>query len=207
MGNFVAAIDQGTTSTRFIVFDRHGNIVAVDQKEHKQYYPAPGLVEHDALEIWNNTREVIQNSMRISGLAPEDIATLGITNQRETTVIWSKLTGIPITNAIVWQDTRTADICNQLENSGAKEIFQHKAGLPLATYFSGPKIRWLFDQHPEWRIQAENGELLFGNIDTWLIWNLTGGARGGAHVTDVTNASRTMLMNLETLQWDEELLA
>jgi glycerol kinase len=207
MGNFVAAIDQGTTSTRFIVFDRHGNIAAVDQKEHKQYYPAPGLVEHDALEIWNNTREVIQNSMRISGLAPEDIATLGITNQRETTVIWSKLTGIPITNAIVWQDTRTADICNQLENSGAKEIFQHKAGLPLATYFSGPKIKWLLDQHPEWREQAENGELIFGNIDTWLIWNLTGGARGGAHVTDVTNASRTMLMNLETLQWDEELLA
>lgn len=207
MGNFVAAIDQGTTSTRFIVFDRHGNIAALDQKEHKQYYPAPGLVEHDAIEIWNNTREVIQNSLRISGLAPEDIASLGITNQRETTVIWNKQTGIPIANAIVWQDTRTADICNQLERSGVKDTFQLRAGLPLATYFSGPKIKWLLDQQPAWRAQAENGELLFGNIDTWLIWNLTGGARGGVHVTDVTNASRTMLMNLETLQWDDELLA
>jgi glycerol kinase len=207
MGNFVAAIDQGTTSTRFIVFDRHGNIAAVDQKEHKQYYPAPGLVEHDALEIWNNTREVIQNSLRISGLAPEDIAALGITNQRETTVIWNKLTGIPIANAIVWQDTRTADICDELEKSGAKDSFLRKVGLPLATYFSGPKIKWLLDQRTEWREQAEKGELFFGNIDTWLIWNLTGGVRGGVHVTDVTNASRTMLMDLETLQWDEELLA
>jgi glycerol kinase len=207
MGNFVAAIDQGTTSTRFIVFDRHGNITAVDQKEHKQYYPAPGLVEHDALEIWNNTREVIQNSLRISGLAPEDIAALGITNQRETTVIWNKLTGIPIANAIVWQDTRTADICDELEKSGAKDTFLRKVGLPLATYFSGPKIKWLLDQRTEWREQAEKGELFFGNIDTWLIWNLTGGVRGGVHVTDVTNASRTMLMDLETLQWDEELLA
>ena len=207
MGNFVAAIDQGTTSTRFIVFDRHGNIAAVDQKEHKQYYPAPGLVEHDALEIWNNTREVIQNSLRISGLAPEDIAALGITNQRETTVIWNKLTGIPIANAIVWQDTRTADICDELEKSGAKDTFLRKVGLPLATYFSGPKIKWLLDQRTEWREQAEKGELFFGNIDTWLIWNLTGGVRGGVHVTDVTNASRTMLMDLETLQWDEELLA
>lgn len=207
MGNFVAAIDQGTTSTRFIVFDKHGNIAAVDQKEHKQHYPAPGLVEHDALEIWNNTREVIQNALRISGLAPEDVAALGITNQRETTVIWNKITGMPVANAIVWQDTRTADICNALEKSGAKETFQHKAGLPLATYFSGPKIKWLLDQHPEWRAQAENGELVFGNIDTWLIWNLTGGVRGGVHVTDVTNASRTMLMNLETLQWDAELMS
>jgi glycerol kinase len=207
MGNFVAAIDQGTTSTRFIVFDRHGNIAAGDQKEHKQYYPAPGLVEHDALEIWNNTREVIQNSLRISGLAPEDIAALGITNQRETTVIWNKLTGIPIANAIVWQDTRTADICDELEKSGAKDTFLRKVGLPLATYFSGPKIKWLLDQRTEWREQAEKGELFFGNIDTWLIWNLTGGVRGGVHATDVTNASRTMLMDLETLQWDEELLA
>ncbi len=207
MGNFIAAIDQGTTSTRFIVFDLHGNIAAVDQKEHKQYYPGPGLVEHDALEIWNNTKEVIQNSLRISGLAPEDISALGITNQRETTVIWNRLTGIPVANAIVWQDTRTADICNQLEQSGKKEIFYQKAGLPLATYFSGPKIKWLLDQHPDWRDQAEIGELLFGNIDSWLIWNLTGGVRGGVHVTDVTNASRTMLMNLETLQWDDELLS
>lgn len=206
MGNFIAAIDQGTTSTRFIVFDRQGNIVAVDQKEHKQYYPAPGLVEHDALEIWTNTKEVIQNSLRISGLTPSDISALGVTNQRETAVIWDKSTGIPITNAIVWQDTRTAAICNQLEQTGKKDLFLQKAGLPLATYFSGPKIKWLLDQHQEWRKKAQKGELLFGNIDTWLIWNLTGGIHGGVHVTDVTNASRTMLMNLETLQWDEELL-
>lgn len=206
MGDFVAAIDQGTTSTRFIVFDRHGNIVALDQKEHKQYYPMAGWVEHDAMEIWNNTREVIQNSMRISGLAVEDISALGITNQRETAVIWNKSTGIPISNAIVWQDTRTADICNQLNQSGKKEIFESKTGLPLATYFSGPKLKWLLEHNPEWRNQAEKGELLFGNIDTWLIWNLTGGVRGGVHVTDVTNASRTMLMNLNTLEWDEELL-
>lgn len=206
MGDFIAAIDQGTTSTRFIVFDRQGNIVALDQKEHKQFYPAPGWVEHDPMEIWNNTREVIQNSMRISGLRVEDIAALGITNQRETTVIWNKSTGFPVSNAIVWQDTRTADICNQLDQSGKKEIFENKTGLPLATYFSGPKIKWLLDHYPEWRVQAENGELLFGNIDTWLIWNLTGGIRGGVHVTDVTNASRTMLMNLNTLEWDEELM-
>jgi glycerol kinase len=206
MGNFLAAIDQGTTSTRFIVFDRHGNIVALDQKEHKQYYPGPSLVEHDALEIWNNTKEVIQNSLRISGLTPDDIVAMGITNQRETTIIWNKLTGLPIANAIVWQDTRTIDICRKLELAGAKEVFQHKAGLPLATYFSGPKIKWLLDQEPEWRELAEKGELLFGNIDTWLIWNLTGGVRGGVHVTDVTNASRTMLMNLETLEWDDELI-
>jgi len=206
MGDFIAAIDQGTTSTRFIVFDRQGNIVALDQKEHKQFYPAPGWVEHDPMEIWNNTREVIQNSMRISGLRVEDIAALGITNQRETTVIWNKSTGFPVSNAIVWQDTRTADICNQLDQSGKKEIIENKTGLPLATYFSGPKIKWLLDHYPEWRVQAENGELLFGNIDTWLIWNLTGGIRGGVHVTDVTNASRTMLMNLNTLEWDEELM-
>ena len=206
MGDFIAAIDQGTTSTRFIVFDRQGNIVALDQKEHKQFYPAPGWVEHDPMEIWNNTREVIQNSMRISGLRVEDITALGITNQRETTVIWNKSTGFPVSNAIVWQDTRTADICNQLDQSGKKEIFENKTGLPLATYFSGPKIKWLLDHYPEWRVQAENGELLFGNIDTWLIWNLTGGIRGGVHVTDVTNASRTMLMNLNTLEWDEELM-
>ncbi len=206
MGDFIAAIDQGTTSTRFIVFDRQGNIAAVDQKEHKQYYPAPGLVEHDALEIWNNTRDVIQNSLRISGLSAGDITALGITNQRETAVIWNKSTGLPIANAIVWQDTRTADICNDLEQMDKKELFEVKTGLPLATYFSGPKIKWMLDQKVEWREQAEKGELLFGNIDTWLIWNLTGGLHGGIHVTDVTNASRTMLMNLETLQWDDELL-
>ncbi len=206
MKNFVGAIDQGTTSTRFIVFDRKGNIVAVDQKEHKQYYPGPGLVEHDALEIWNNTREVIQNSLRISGLSPDDLAALGITNQRETTVLWRRSTGIPLMNAIVWQDTRTDAICDKLEMEGIKEVFATKAGLPLATYFSGPKIKWMLDNQVGLRELAESGDILFGNIDTWLIWNLTGGVHGGIHVTDVTNASRTMLMNLVTLNWDDELL-
>jgi len=206
MGNFVAAIDQGTTSTRFIVFDHKGEIVAVDQKEHKQHYPAPGLVEHDAIEIWNNTRDVVLNSLRISGLSGEEISAIGITNQRETTVLWNRRTGLPCGKAIVWQDTRTAEICSSLEKSGAREIFQKKAGLPLSTYFSGPKIKWLLDSDALLREQAEKGDILFGNIDTWLIWNLTGGIQGGIHVTDVTNASRTMLMNLETLKWDEELL-
>lgn len=206
MGNFVAAIDQGTTSTRFIVFDHKGEIVAADQKEHKQHYPAPGLVEHDAMEIWNNTRDVVLNSLRISGLSGEEIAAIGITNQRETTVLWNRRTGLPCGKAIVWQDTRTAEICSSLEKSRAREIFQKKAGLPLSTYFSGPKIKWLLDSDALLREQAEKGDILFGNIDTWLIWNLTGGIQGGIHVTDVTNASRTMLMNLETLKWDEELL-
>jgi len=206
MKNFVGAIDQGTTSTRFIVFDRGGNIVAFDQKEHKQFYPSPGLVEHDALEIWNNTREVIQNSLRKSGLSSDDLATLGITNQRETTVLWRRSTGIPVMNAIVWQDTRTALICDQLYKEGKKELFLARSGLPLATYFSGPKIKWILDNQPGLRDLSDAGEILFGNIDTWLIWNLTGGVHGGMHVTDVTNASRTMLMDLTTLDWDDELL-
>lgn len=206
MKNFVGAIDQGTTSTRFIVFDRKGNIVAVDQKEHKQYYPAPGLVEHDAMEIWNNTREVIQNSLRISGLSSDDLAALGITNQRETTVLWRRSTGIPLMNAIVWQDTRTAEICEKLVKTGKSELFTVKTGLPLATYFSGPKIKWMLDNLTGIRELAESGDVLFGNIDTWLIWNLTGGIHGGIHVTDVTNASRTLLMDLSTLNWDNELL-
>jgi len=206
MKKFVGAIDQGTSSTRFIVFDHASNIVAVDQKEHKQYYPAPGLVEHDALEIWNNTRDVIQNSLRISGLSPDDLAALGITNQRETTVLWRRSTGIPVMHAIVWQDTRTAAICDQLERDGQKELFHTRTGLPLATYFSGPKIKWMLDNQPGLHELAEAGEVLFGNIDTWLIWNLTGGVHGGIHVTDVTNASRTMLMDLSSLDWDGELL-
>ena len=206
MKNFVGAIDQGTTSTRFIVFDRGGNIVAFDQKEHKQFYPSPGLVEHDALEIWNNTREVIQNSLRKSGLSSDDLATLGITNQRETTVLWRRSTGIPVMNAIVWQDTRTALICDQLYKEEKKDLFLARSGLPLATYFSGPKIKWILDNQPGLRDLSDAGEILFGNIDTWLIWNLTGGVHGGMHVTDVTNASRTMLMELTTLDWDDELL-
>ena len=164
------------------------------------------MVEHDAIEIWNNTRDVVLNSLRISGLSGEEISAIGITNQRETTVLWNRRTGLPCGKAIVWQDTRTAEICSSLEKSGAREIFQKKAGLPLSTYFSGPKIKWLLDSDALLREQAEKGDILFGNIDTWLIWNLTGGIQGGIHVTDVTNASRTMLMNLETLKWDEELL-
>ena len=207
MSKFIGAIDQGTTSTRFIVFDHLGNIVAVNQKEHKQYYPAPGLVEHDALEIWNNTREVIQNAMRISGLTSEDLSSLGITNQRETTVLWNKLTGQPYGHAVVWQDTRTDEICNQLALEGGIDRFREKTGLPLATYFSGPKIKWILEHNDEARADADKGLVLFGNMDTWLIWNLTGGVHGGVHVTDVTNASRTLLMDIKTLKWDDEMLA
>jgi glycerol kinase len=206
MPNFVAAIDQGTTSTRFIVFDHEGNIVAIDQKEHKQFYPAPGLVEHDGLEIWNNTLEVITNGMRKSGLSTEDIAAIGITNQRETTLLWNKITGRPYGNAIVWQDTRTDEICNDFAIKGFTDSIRSKTGLPLTTYFSGPKIKWLLDRHPEIIDDIARGEVYFGNMDTWIIWNLTGGPRGGVHVTDVTNASRTLLMNIQTLQWDEEMM-
>lgn len=206
MGRFIGAIDQGTTSTRFIVFDKLGHIVAQSQKEHRQIYPAPGLVEHDALEIWRNTEEVIQNAMRVSGLSSEDLHALGITNQRETTVLWDRTTGIPYANAIVWQDTRTDQICQQLEAKGLKDLYQARSGLPLATYFSGPKVKWLLDSIPKLRNVAQNGNLIFGNIDSWLIWNLTGGPQGGIHITDVTNASRTLLLNLQTLDWDEELI-
>jgi len=201
MAKYVAAIDQGTTSTRGIVFDHGGTVVAVDQKESRQIYPKPGWVEHDPLEIWNNTLEVMQGAFR--GVNPVDIAAVGITNQRETTVVWDKNTGKPVYNAIVWQDTRTDAICSKLAKSGGQDRFRKKTGLPLATYFSGPKIKWILDNVDDARAKAKRGELLFGNIDTWLIWNLTGRE---AHVTDVTNASRTMLMNLKSLQWDEEIL-
>jgi glycerol kinase len=206
MPNFVAAIDQGTTSTRFIVFDHEGNIVAIDQKEHKQYYPAPGLVEHDGMEIWNNTLEVITNGMRKSNLAAEDIAAIGITNQRETTILWNRITGRPYDKAIVWQDTRTNEICAEFEKKGLAEKIREKTGLPLATYFSGPKIKWILDRHPEIIDDIARGEVYFGNMDSWVIWNLSGGPRGGIHVTDVTNASRTLLMDIRTLDWDQEML-
>jgi glycerol kinase len=206
MPNFIGAIDQGTTSTRFIVFDQNTNIVASDQKEHRQIYPSPGLVEHDALEIWNNTQEVISNAMRKSGLKSEDIKALGITNQRETCVLWNKETGLPYGNAIVWQDTRTDLICKQLSENGGSNRFREKTGLPLATYFSGPKIRWLIENNPIIRSDIEKGLVLFGNMDTWTIWNMTGGTHNGIHVTDISNASRTLLMNLHTLNWDNELL-
>ncbi|MCB2057849.1 MAG: glycerol kinase GlpK [Novosphingobium sp.] len=207
MARYVGAIDQGTTSTRFIVFDHGGNIVAVDQKEHAQIMPAPGWVEHDAGEIWANTQEVIALALAKGGLTTADLAAVGITNQRETTVLWDKASGQPVHNALVWMDTRTADLVGALAVDGGQDRLRGKTGLPLATYFSGLKLRWLLDSVPGAQARAEAGELLFGNIDTWLAWNLTGGAEGGLHITDVTNASRTQLMNLETLDWDAEILA
>ncbi len=189
-----------------MIFDHSGQVVGIHQKEHEQIYPKPGWVEHDPLEIWERTQEVIAGALEKSGVKPEEIAAVGVTNQRETTVVWEKATGKPIHNAIVWQDTRTDKICNELAKDGGQDRFRPKVGLPLATYFSGPKIRWILDNVPGAREKAEKGEILFGNIDTWVIWNLTGGPNGGVHVTDVSNASRTMLMNLETLDWDEEIL-
>ena len=206
MASYAAAIDQGTTSTRFMIFDRAGRVVGIDQKEHKQIYPKPGWVEHDPVEIWQRTQEVIEGALRKSGIAAAEIAVVGVTNQRETTVVWDGATGQPVYNAIVWQDTRTDAICNQLAREGGQDRFRNKVGLPLATYFSGPKIKWILDNVEGARAKAERGELLFGNIDTWVIWNLTGGSGGGVHITDVSNASRTMLMNLETLDWDPDML-
>ena len=206
MAKYAAAVDQGTTSTRFMIFDHSGKVVGVFQKEHEQIFPKPGWVEHNPMEIWERTQEVIKGGLKKSGVSPKDIAAVGVTNQRETTVVWEKATGKPVYNAIVWQDTRTDKICDELAKDGGQDRFRSKVGLPLATYFSGPKIKWILDNVPGIREKAEKGEVLFGNIDSWVIWNLTGGTKGGVHVTDVTNASRTMLMNLETLQWDDEIL-
>jgi len=206
MPGYVGALDQGTTSTRFIIFDRAGRIVAQAQKEHEQIYPAPGRVEHDPAEIWRRTREVITEAMQQKKLRPGDIAAIGITNQRETTLLWDRKTGAPVANALVWQDTRTEDYVKEYSIEGGQDRFRAKTGLPLATYFSGLKIRWLLENIPSLREEAEAGEILFGNIDTFLAWKLTGGSDGGVHVTDVTNASRTQLMNLETLAWDAEIL-
>ncbi|MGZ6269133.1 MAG: glycerol kinase GlpK [Candidatus Limnocylindrales bacterium] len=206
MAKYVGALDQGTTSTRFMIFDHAGGVVGIDQKEHEQIYPKPGWVEHDALEIWTRCVEVIRGALAKTGIAASDLAAVGITNQRETTVVWDRKTGKPIHNAIVWQDTRTDDICNELAKDGGQDRLRAKVGLPLATYFSGPKVKWMLENVEGARAKAEAGDLLFGNIDTWCIWNLTGGAEGGVHVTDVSNASRTMLMNLETLDWDPEIL-
>ncbi|HEX7491463.1 MAG TPA: glycerol kinase GlpK [Candidatus Limnocylindrales bacterium] len=235
MPEYVGALDQGTTSTRFVIFNRSGAVVAMDQREHSQIYPQPGWVEHDALEIWAKCRDVIAGALTRAGLTGADLAAVGITNQRETTVIWDRHTGRPIHNAIVWQDTRTDSLIADLARGNGPgdprdpggstgpsdpDRFRSKVGLPLATYFSGPKIRWLLDNVPGARDRAEAGDLLFGTIDTWVIWNLTGGAGGtgaagdagggakpGIHITDVTNAGRTMLMNLHTLDWDVEMLA
>jgi glycerol kinase len=206
MANYIGALDQGTTSTRFIVFDRQGKIAATSQKEHTQIYPQPGWVEHDAEEIWTRTQEVIGEALGQGGLHPADLAGIGITNQRETTVVWRRSTGKPAANAIVWQDTRVAGDVAHLMRELGQDFFRPATGLPLTTYFSGLKIRWLLENVPGLRQQAEAGEILFGNIDAFLVWNLTGGPRGGVHVTDVTNASRTQLMNLKTLAWDQEIL-
>jgi len=203
MTQYIGAIDSGTTSTRFMLFDQHGAVVAYDQREHTQIFPQSGWVEHDPREIWERTRSVIGATLAKAEITAANIAAIGITNQRETTLIWNRHTGEPVYNAIVWQDTRTDRICKQLQESGHAPLIYHKTGLPVATYFAGPKIRWLLDNVPGVRAQAEAGDLLFGTVDTWLIWNLT----GGQHITDPTNASRTMLMNLETLAWDDELLA
>ncbi|RLC89276.1 MAG: glycerol kinase, partial [Chloroflexi bacterium] len=203
---YVAAIDQGTTSTRFMIFDHAGQVVGVHQMEHEQIYPQAGLVEHDPLEIWARTQDVIKAALEKNGIDANEIASIGITNQRETTVVWDKNTGKPYYNAIVWQCTRTKDICDELAKDGGQDRFRAKVGLPLATYFSGPKIKWILENVEGVREAAEKGDALFGNIDSWEIWNLTGGTKGGAHVTDVTNASRTMLMDLKTLDWDPEIL-
>jgi len=203
---YVGAIDQGTTSTRFILFNKAGREVASSQVEHRQIYPRPGWVEHDPLEIWKNTCLVITETMKKAGAAAADLAALGITNQRETTIVWDPETGRPWHNALVWQDTRTAGIVEELSSLTGQDSLRSVTGLPLATYFSGPKLTWLLREHPEIRQAAEEGRVLFGTVDSWLIWNLTGGAGRGVHVTDVTNAGRTMLMNLKTLQWEPELL-
>ena len=207
MANYIGAIDQGTTSTRFIVFDRTGRIVSVAQKEHEQIYPKPGWVEHDPAEIWRRTEDVIAEAMSAKGLRPADLASIGITNQRETTLVWNKKTGEPVYNAIVWQDTRVGDMLPALSAHGGQDRYRAKTGLPLSTYFSGLKIRWILENVEGARAAAEAGDLLFGNIDCFLVWHLTGGAKGGIHITDVTNASRTQLMDLSTLQWDDQILA
>jgi glycerol kinase len=206
LAKYIGAIDQGTTSTRFIVFDRSGRTVAIAQKEHHQIYPKPGWVEHDPEEIWQRTREVIAEAIAKGNLQPSDLAAIGITNQRETTVVWNRKTGKPVANALVWQDTRVADYVSELAKVGGQDRFRGKTGLPLTTYFSGLKIRWILENVRGIRSLAENGDVLFGNIDTFLVWHLTGGPNGGIHITDVTNASRTQLMNVETLSWDPEIL-
>jgi glycerol kinase len=206
VADFVGAVDQGTTSTRFMVFDHSGAEVARHQLEHTQVLPRPGRVEHNPAEIWERTSAVIQTVLNTLDLTVTDLAALGVANQRETTVVWNRRTGRPYGNAIVWQDTRTDTIAAALERNGSGDLIRRKSGLPPATYFSGGKLRWMLERIDGLRADAERGEAVFGTVDTWLLWNLTGGIRGGVHVTDVTNASRTMLMDLTTLDWDDELL-
>ena len=205
MTKYIAAIDQGTTSTRCMIFNHRGEPVGAHQLEHEQIYPQPGWVEHNALEIWRNTEIIIREAVRKAGAAPEDIAAVGVTNQRETTLVWDPTTGQPYYNAIVWQDTRTDQLINKLAENGGLDRFREKVGLPLATYFSGPKIAWILENVPGVREAVKEGRAVFGTMDTWIIWNLTGGVKSGKHVTDVTNASRTMLMDLEKLAWDKEI--
>jgi glycerol kinase len=201
MADFIGSLDQGTTSTRFMVFDHDGEVIASDQREHEQIFPAPGWVEHDPVEIWSKTTSVIQGALDKAGISRSDLAAVGMTNQRETTVIWDAATGRPVANAIVWQDTRTSGICDELGADGGQDRFRDRTGLPIATYFSGPKARWILDNLDLHR-RAENGEVLFGTVDSWLAWHLT-----GEHVTDTTNASRSLLMDLKTLDWDHDLCA
>jgi glycerol kinase len=204
---YVMAIDQGTTSSRAIIFDHQGEIVSVGQLEHEQIFPRAGWVEHDPLEIWRNVRKVVADAEASADINTREIAAVGITNQRETTVVWDRTTGKPVHNAIVWQDTRTQPLVEELAGDAGMDRFQERTGLPLASYFSGPKIRWILDNVDGAREKAERGDLMFGTTDSWLVWNMTGGVDGGVHVTDVTNASRTMLMNLDTLDWNEEICA
>lgn len=206
MTTYIAAVDQGTTSTRCMLFDHGGKVIAQAQKEHLQIYPQPGWVEHDPLEIWERAQQVITDALALAGVSSTQIAAVGITNQRETTVVWDRRTGRPFGNAIVWQDTRTKHLVESLAAQEGIDRFRATTGLPLATYFSGPKLWWMLENVEGLRPIASSGNVLFGNIDTWLIWWLTGGPQGGVHVTDVTNASRTMMMDLELLAWDENIL-
>lgn len=206
MARFIGALDQGTTSTRFIIFDQEGRIIGLDQKEHEQIFPAPGWMEHDPMQIWKNACLVIKRALAKSGIKGQELAGLGVTNQRETTVVWDKNSGVPYHSAIVWQCTRTREICRRIIAHQGQDRFQELTGLPVSTYFSGPKMQWILENVPQARQGVQKGEALFGTMETWLIWWLTGGPKAGAHVTDVTNASRTMLMNLHSLQWEDELL-
>ena len=205
--SYVLAIDQGTTSSRAIVFDHDGRLVATGQLEHEQIFPRAGWVEHDPMEIWKNVREAVAQALARADVNRDQIEAVGITNQRETTVVWDKNTGKPVHNAIVWQDTRTQKICDRLAQDGGIDRFKERTGLPLATYFAGPKIAWILENVKGARKAAEAGDLLFGTTDSWVVWNMTGGTRGGIHITDVTNASRTMLMNIDTLDWNEDICA
>ncbi|MBD0293391.1 MAG: glycerol kinase, partial [Jiangellaceae bacterium] len=207
MADYVVAIDQGTTSTRCMLVDSSGRPVASDQREHAQLFPKPGWVEHDPLEIWTNTRLVVEGALAQAGAEVTDVAAIGVTNQRETTIVWERVTGRPVYPAVVWQDTRTQPLCDRLAADGGLDRFRDVTGLPLATYFAGPKAAWILDQVDGARRAAERGELLFGTVDSYLVWRLTGGPEGGTHVTDVTNAARTLLMDLRTLRWDPDICA